>query len=150
MPRVQTSESTIKIHEKQDRALELRLAGYSLEQVAKAVGYGTPSGAHGAIAQALKRQPPSPADELRELESKRMDRLIRALWTRAMRGDLQAIDRILHIMVRRARLLGLDRPPAPIDVNVIITDYAERMAKETGLDAQELIRLATQYVTGKT
>lgn len=67
-----------------------------------------------------------------------------------MRGDLQAIDRILHIMVRRARLLGLDRPPAPIDVNVIITDYAERMAKETGLDAQELIRLATQYVTGKT
>jgi hypothetical protein len=52
------------------------------------------------------------ADELREIEANRLDRLFVVAWRRAMAkdGDLAAIDRALRIMERRARLLGLDQP----------------------------------------
>ena len=34
----------------------------------------------------------------------------RSVWTKAVGGDLKAIDRCLAIMGRRAKLLGLDMP----------------------------------------
>lgn len=50
-------------------------------------------------------------DELRQLEADRLDRLFFVAYKKAVRDqDLQAIDRTLRIMERRARLLGLDMP----------------------------------------
>ena len=48
------------------------------------------------------------ADEFRALEQVRLDALQFALWARAEQGDLVAVDCVLKIMERRARLLGLD------------------------------------------
>src|SRR5262249_7331072 len=50
------------------------------------------------------------AGQVRALELSRLDELHRALWPLGLRGDLQAIDRLLKIAERRARLLGLDAP----------------------------------------
>jgi hypothetical protein len=50
------------------------------------------------------------AQELRALEALRLDQMQAALWQQATDGDVRAIDRILRIMERRARLLGLDEP----------------------------------------
>lgn len=50
------------------------------------------------------------ADDVRTLELIRLDRLQLALWRRAVEGDETAIDRILRIMERRARMLGIDSP----------------------------------------
>lgn len=138
-----------KMTANQDKALELRLAGYDLKVIAEQCGYQHPSGADYAIKQALKRQPASPPEKLRELESARLDRLIRTLWPRALRGDLLVIDRVLNIMVRRARLWGLDKPPEPLNINVFIQDYAKTMAEETGLDEAELVRLAGLIAAGR-
>jgi len=44
------------------------------------------------------------------LEALRLDQMQAALWQRATDGEVRAIDRILRIMERRARLLGLDEP----------------------------------------
>ncbi|MER5985738.1 hypothetical protein [Streptomyces sp. NPDC001787] len=50
-------------------------------------------------------------DELRTMESERLDRLFFVAYKKVIRdGELPAIDRALRIMERRARLLGLDRP----------------------------------------
>ncbi|MGW7579783.1 hypothetical protein ACWGKU_20355 [Kitasatospora sp. NPDC054768] len=50
-------------------------------------------------------------EALRVLEDARLDRLFLVAYRRAVRdGELQAIDRALRIMDRRARLLGLDQP----------------------------------------
>ena len=51
-----------------------------------------------------------PADELREAELDRVDRLQLALWPKAMKGDNASINTIIRLMERRARLLGLDTP----------------------------------------
>jgi hypothetical protein len=40
----------------------------------------------------------------------RLDELQNAIWQRATDGEVRALDRVLHIMARRAKLLGLDAP----------------------------------------
>ena len=50
------------------------------------------------------------AGTLRSLEMLRLDELQNAIWQRAIDGDGRALDRILAIMARRAKLLGLDAP----------------------------------------
>lgn len=50
------------------------------------------------------------ADVIRQVELERLDRLTEAVWSRATAGDDAAIDRVLKLMDRRARYLGLNRP----------------------------------------
>lgn len=67
--------------------------------------------ASGDIARALAERHDSSTEtreQARELESQRLDRMIGAVWRQATAGDLAAVDRVLRILERRARLLGLD------------------------------------------
>lgn len=101
--------------EKVRKAIELRKAGATYDKIAEALGYENRSGAYKIVVGALRDLVQEPAKELRTLEAERLDAMTLALWTRAQKGDLPAIDRLLRIMERRARLLGLDLPLA-IDV----------------------------------
>ena len=58
--------------------------------------------------RALKKTLQEPADEVRTLEVERLDSLLNGLWQR--RHVPEITDRILRIMERRAKLLGLDAP----------------------------------------
>lgn len=101
-------ERQIKALERQKQALELRMAGVSYATIAEQLGYSDMSGAHRAVGRALKRTLQEPADKLRELEAERLDKLLLGLWP--SRTNLGVVDRILRIMERRAKLLGLDAP----------------------------------------
>ena len=96
--------------ERQRQALELRKAGATYEVIAQKLGYRGPSSAYGAIKSALHKTLQPPADEVRALEIERLDALLLALWPQARQGNHGAIDRVLKVMERRARLLGLDAP----------------------------------------
>jgi len=48
--------------------------------------------------------------EWRAIELDRLDELHRAIWDKAVGGDLAAFDRVLKRMERRAKLLALDAP----------------------------------------
>lgn len=100
--------------EKKRRALELRKAGCGYDEIAAALGYANAGGAYKIVQQALKDTYREPAEEIRTLELERVDRLLRAVWPRALKGDVEAVDRVLKIMTRRARLLGLDRGVMPV------------------------------------
>jgi hypothetical protein len=100
----------IAAHARQLQALELRLAGVTYEQIAGQLGYASRSGAHKAVGAALKATLREPADELRELAAERLDRATTAIWRRVQDGDGHAIDVLLRIEARRAKLLGLDAP----------------------------------------
>jgi hypothetical protein len=98
----------VRAHERHLRALELRKAGATYETIAGQLGYANASGARKAVASALKATLREPAEELRTLELARLDAMALALWRRVQDGDEKAVDRVLRIMERRARLLGLD------------------------------------------
>lgn len=76
------------------------------------------------------------ADALRDLQDERLNRLMAGLWNSAAQGDVAAVDRVLKIMERQARLHGLDAPTrtevtgadgGAVQVGVQVTD-SEREA----------------------
>lgn len=102
------NESTLA--EQRRKALELRKAGAGYEDISRKLGLAGPGSAYKIVQTALKNTYREPADDVRKLELERLDRLTLALWTRSKNGDEIAIDRVLKIMDRRAKLLGLDAP----------------------------------------
>ncbi len=65
----------------------------------------------------MKEYPREDAVAARDLEADRYDQLQRAIWAKCLKGDTWAIDRALKLMDQRARLLGLNLPPQPADLN---------------------------------
>ncbi len=81
----------------------------------------------------------------------RTERLIAALWTDAINGKWRATDRVIALMQHRARLLGLNAPEKREDTHrVDISLLVQRIAEETGLNAQEILAEAKRIlqVTG--
>jgi len=94
--------------ERKLKALELRKAGFTYQAIADMVGYKTAGGAHRAVLTALKKTLQEPSDEVRKIELERLDELLKALWDK--RHNPAYADRVLRIMERRSKLLGLDAP----------------------------------------
>lgn len=119
-------------HVRQNRALELRMAGASAQQIAEILDYPSPSAAaHGAV-QALRREDARLADsreQVRSLQLARLERIIRAIWPNVIAGDLFAIDRALKIFERQARLLGLDAPTQVTLTDETKTDLMRMVAQ---------------------
>lgn len=110
----ETSKKKARLLENQRRALELRRSGASYTEIAAAIGLSR-SHAHRLVSLALadaRESVATNADELRAEELSRLDALLSSLWAAARRGQLGAVDRVLKIMERRARMLNLDVQPA--------------------------------------
>jgi hypothetical protein len=99
-----------KIVERQRQAVELRCAGATYDQIAEALGYSNRKSAWKAVDTALKKTLKEATDQLRQVERARYDQMLKAIWARALNGDLQAIEIALKISDRRARLDGLEGP----------------------------------------
>lgn len=93
----------------------MRIAGASPEEIAQAVGVHITT-VYRALSREMKEcneRSRELAEHYRDLELARLDRLQRAIWQMAIGAqggtpNLQAMDRVLAIMTRRAALLGLD------------------------------------------
>ncbi len=136
MPRLgrhsgKTSRKRILASEKARQAVELRLAGFSLEAIAKQLGYRNRSTVYRALDSLLAAR----AEEAKEsidqalvLELDRLDRMFLLVWNqlRSQATDsnlrLASIDRALKIQERRARYLGLD---AAIKSEISIADVSK-------------------------
>jgi hypothetical protein len=108
--------------EKERQVLELRRAGATYDEIARATGYATAQGAYLAYGRALKRTlNAAGAEEAREMELDRLDRLQRTWWPKAISGDDKATDRVLKIMEHRAKYLGL-YAPTKMQVEAVVYD----------------------------
>lgn len=106
-----TSPKAIKAAEMGLRALELRKAGATYETIAQMLGYSSKATAFNAVTRIMSQSKREATKEAFEMELRRLDDLMMTLWPLARAGDnMAAIDRVLRIMERRAKLLGLDAP----------------------------------------
>lgn len=103
-----TSPRTIDYEQRRAQAVELRIQGATFDQIAEKVGYTDKSAAYTAVRKAVQRIGREQAEELYDIDMARLERLLAAVWPKAMEGDLHAVDRVLSIMQRRARMLGYD------------------------------------------
>lgn len=96
-------------------ALDLRAHKVKYDEIARRCGYGTAQAAQKAVMRELERTVSTDVERMRKeeldslerLEVKCWDRLDNKLYEKSM---LFAVDRILAIKERRARLMGLDTP----------------------------------------
>lgn len=105
---------------RQAEAVQLRIAGVSLAQIADRIGYANASGAHYAIMAALRMMlPDQERDDARRLELAKLDRLEMSAWNRALGGDEpdKAATTILRCVAMRSKLLGLEAAQQ-VDVRV--------------------------------
>lgn len=114
----------------------------SFSAIAKELGVSVGT-AHRDILELLEES----REKLREkaqhhiaLDLQRLDALIAAMWAKAERGGVGAVDRLIKILERRARLLGLDKADkvqisgpngGPIEISDIRERLRDRLARLT-------------------
>lgn len=107
-----TSAVRLKASERRARAFRLRLAGAKFREIGQQLGC-TEQRAHQIITDEIARiseKCTELAEQVRTLELERLDVLQMGCWRNATQGNLGSVDRVLRIMERRAKLLGLDAP----------------------------------------
>ena len=123
--------------ERELKAIELRKAGAAYEQIGRTLGI-THEGARKAVLRALARiidLTNETAETYRQLQLVRIDDMRKSVWAQARSGHLAAIDRVLRLDEREARLLGLFAPEqAEVrgDLRVVV-EYIDRPMPEYAL-----------------
>lgn len=129
-------------------ALKLRSLGWSYQKVADAIGT-TKATAYNRVQRALAAIPAEAVDEFRRLEMERLDLVLNVAMDKAMSGDkgaLFAVDRVISIMDRRAKLMGLDAPTKHEVLTLdAVTAEIQRLEAQLG-DANDVA--TTAEVTG--
>ena len=109
-----------KIALRRAKVLDLRIAGHSHSQIAKLAGCCQRTvwnDLQACMRDLLKHQMTS-AEQLRMIETTRLDEMLASISEKVRKGDLWAIDRALKISESRRRLLGLDAQAGGGNVNV--------------------------------
>lgn len=131
-----------ELAEKQRKAMEMKIAGATFEQIAAQLGYADASGAYRAVSRGLIETMRPAADELRELMVRRYERLLLGVWRDATSGDLKAAD------VARKILTDMARITLPLKVEATVTQQTETDAALQELVA-ELERRGQPATTGE-
>lgn len=152
--------------ERDAEACRLRTRGASYQQVADQLGFTDRSNARRAIQRALAEVVREAADEHVQLQLDQLDALTGEVLTvlerehyvasagrlvcdadgRPLRDDmprLHAVDRLLRIMERRARLLGLDAPArhqvnttSGADLGAALAEWESELRRATEVDVR--------------
>lgn len=116
-----TSPEAIDRAKRRSNALELRGAKVTFEEIANRLGYSSAQHAHRDVMKAIVDLVETPAKDVVAEELASLDRVQQTLWPMVRRGDLSAVDRLLKVMERRARYLGLDQPDR-IQAEITVSD----------------------------
>lgn len=116
--------------ENEKKALGFRKQGMSYARIAEELGFSGPGSAYKSVQRGISNIPREEAEEMRQIEAERLDRAWLAIEDKVRRGDLNAIDRMIRIQERRARMFGLDMPKklemsGPEGGPIQTEDYAE-------------------------
>lgn len=124
------------------KAVKMRIAGYSPEDIATELNYVSPAAASADIYEALAKQLTTPdhsIEVLREIECRRMDQMLLALQPGIERGNPRSVEIAIRILERRAKMLGLDSATkvqllTVDDVDAQIAKLTEEMSKRAEQD----------------
>jgi hypothetical protein len=105
-----TSARTILARQREAEVLEQLQRGIPFEKIAESLGYKDASGAWRAGTRALVRIPVAAAEQLRQVDSLRVEEMYRALRPGIERGDTRSIEAALRVLAHRAKLNGYLAP----------------------------------------
>jgi hypothetical protein len=101
----------LRTRERERQALELWLRGTTYQQIADSgIGIMTASGVAKAVKRALRAIPEKAAQEARRAMGERLQRMRFKAWEAAKTNPVGALNTLIKIEEREAKLFGLDRP----------------------------------------
>src|ERR1700692_4234089 len=101
----------LRIRERERQALELWLRGTTCQQIADSgIGIMTASGVGKAVKRVLRAIPEKAAHEARHAMAERLQRMRFKAWEAAKANPVGALNTLIKIEEREAKLFGLDRP----------------------------------------
>lgn len=112
MSRSRTSAQRITQAERMTQVVTLRKAGFSYRQIGAQLRIGNAT-VKRDLDKALMEYGAITDEEVRrwrELENARIEQALSAIWRAVVAGNVGAIDRLVKLQDRRAKLLGLDAP----------------------------------------
>lgn len=125
------------VEERRKQAVALRLAGVTPSAIfdqLKHLGYSSPDHVSVDIQRARERsrkQLDSTVEELRDLQSDRLERLLAGVWGKALKGDTKATDSAMRLITQICKLRGLE-PPTQVQLTA-------RIEMESTIVAETLI-----------
>lgn len=125
-------DNKVRQADSRDRAIkatEMRIQGYTFQQIADQLGWADPSGAQHAIRRNLVRREVESVDELRAVHSARLEQLLAVNWQAALQGDRDASNIVLKSLDRLSRLFGLDVVKRPAVEQISDVEFAEAAAQ---------------------
>lgn len=102
-----------EVAERRRKLIQMVLAGLDYETIATRLGYASRGAAHTDVDRALKAnlaEMKEAAATLREIQALRYQRLLAAVWTTALEGDLKAVETAARLVDRIVKLYGLAEP----------------------------------------
>lgn len=134
------------VMEREARAVELKTAGKTYDEIAAEVGYTNRSAARKAVVRALERKPVESVEEMRKIEGFRLDALTEALSKIIFDPEatydeqIKAINAATRISESRAKLFGLCVPlqietSGTSTLNVV---FSSKLRNVTGMSDYEL------------
>lgn len=112
----------IAVEKRRSRSLDLRLQGLTFRDIYLVIKQEFPNACPPSYSERhawndvdfmLRQQAKhtsETAEQVLQLELGRLDQLLAMCMSKALGGDMKAVDRVLYIMQRRAKYLGLDKP----------------------------------------
>lgn len=104
--KAKTLEQKVKVVD----AVQMRIQGYSYQDIRDQLGFTTTDEVRVAIDRILADYAVEATEELRVIEAARLDHYLVMLEELIDSGHVQAIDKAIKVQERRARLMGLDKP----------------------------------------
>lgn len=120
-------------------AIDLRMIGYTYEEVAEELGYASKSGAYNAVKRTLSARQDATVDEYRMETLARLDYMQGQVWSHVHRGDKRAIETSRKIAKQRMQVLGHDGLMTPKSKAEQLVD--EKPVKVSEFDNPDPIRL---------
>ena len=107
-PHQKTSPAAIEKRHRMAEALRLRSRGLVYREIAEQMGIGQTT-AYNYVSDAVDEIPRENADIVFGIDLDRLDKALEALWPAVLEGDVKAIEAMLKIHDRRAKLFHLDK-----------------------------------------
>lgn len=115
-------------------AAALRLQGLTWDRVAQESGYASRGSAHQAVMRYLRDQREETIAELRDLTNARLERVMAALYPKAIAGDVAAAGEFRRYLADFRRHNGLDAP-----IQVQVSSGAEARLRDVLADARATV-----------
>lgn len=145
-----TADDLLATARRRERVLELRKKGLTQREIADRLRdefgeVALPSGWDSRyVAKDIKRElqkvrsdVEEAATDVRTMELRRLDEMLRGLWPDATGGDTEAVNAVLRVMKRRAKMLGIDEPEEFAQVVELVDSEEYRKARRAIMQALE-------------